>query len=518
MPADVAAVDGLRRRAVSGFCLYDVASSAFVTTVVTAVGGPFVLAVARRGSVDGRADLLGIHLRPGTVFALATSLSVLLQIAFLPLLGAAADRSDAKRRLLGRGTAVGVVATLALSVVPLGSPLLAVAAFVVANVAFGVGVLAYNAYLHDVAEPADSDRVSARAFAAGYAGGGLLLAVDLLVVLLHARLGLSKTGAARVAIASAALWWGAFGALSVRRLRAVEELHPRHPHDPHHPDPSLDHPHDPHHPDPSLDQRNQQGLQRPLGTPAGSVDHGVGGEGGDGDNGDEGGEGGSALGRLKESVQALRALPGTARFLLSFLLFNDAIQAVVGLSAVFLTQELYVSRGLQESDATTFLLTLVLVIQVVAVPGSVLSARLAGRVGTKAVLVGELVVWVGVVLFAVTGLRSTTAAYGLGVVIALVLGGTQSLARSLFSRMVPAGRQASFFGFYELAERGTAWIGSLVFGVVLEVTGDYRGALLSLLVLFAAGGLLLVSTDTDAAVASVASADGGGQGVQLGEV
>ena len=470
--------DAVRRRAVSGFCLYDVANSAFVTTVVTAVGGPFVLAVARRGAVHGRADLLGLHLRPGTVFALATSLSVLLQVAFLPLLGAVADRSDAKRRLLVRGTAVGVLATLLLSIVPLGSPLLAVVAFVVANVAFGVGVLAYNAYLHDVAEPADTDRVSARAFALGYAGGGLLLAVDLLVVLLHGKLGLSKGGAARVAIASAGLWWGAFGALSVQRLRAVELL----PHD----------------------QRSPQGRSAAPPSPAAPVGHGVGGR--------------SAVAQLRDSLRALLALPGTARFLLSFLLFNDAIQAVVGLSAVFLTQELYVAKGLQESDATTFLLTLVLLIQVVAVPGAFLSARLAGRVGTKAVLVGELVVWVGVVLFAVTGLHSTTSAYALGVVIALVLGGTQSLARSLFSRMVPEGRQASFFGFYELAERGTAWIGSLVFAIVLELTGDYRGALLSLLLLFAAGGLLLVSTDTDAAVASVARADGGWQGVELREV
>jgi len=94
------APDVLRRRAITGFCLYDVANWAFVTTIVTAVGGPFVVAVARRGAVDGRADLLGLHLRPGSVFALATSLSVLLQVAFMPLLGAVADRSEAKRWLL----------------------------------------------------------------------------------------------------------------------------------------------------------------------------------------------------------------------------------------------------------------------------------------------------------------------------------------------------------------------------------------------------------------------------------
>ena len=440
-------VEAARRRATSGFCLYDVANSAFVTTVVTAVGGPFIVAVAKHGSQHGRAELLGLHLRPGAIFAYATSLSVLLQVLALPLLGAVADRTSAKRALLVRGTAVGVVATLALAVVPLGSPLLAVLAFVVANVAFGVGVLAYNAFLHDVARPEETDRVSARAYAQGYAGGGFVLAIDLVVVQAHGALGLSKGDAARVAIASAGLWWGAVGAIAARRLQAVELL-----------------------PTP----------------PPGPVTPG------------------GAVRQLRSSLAALRALPHTARYLLAFLLFNDAIQAVVSLSAVVLTQELYVAKGLQESDATAFLLTLVLLIQVVAVPGAWLSARFAEQVGTKTVLLAELAVWAAIVLYAVVGLNSTTAAYGLGVFIALVLGGTQALARSLFSRMVPEGRQASFFGFYELAERGTAWIGSLVFGIVLEVTGSYRGAFFSLLALFAAGGLLLASTDTDAAIEDAA--------------
>ncbi len=111
-----------------------------------------------------------------------------------------------------------------------------------------------------------------------------------------------------------------------------------------------------------------------------------------------------------------------------------------------------------------------------------------------------MVGWIGVVAFAVFVLQSTTAAYLLGVVIALVLGGSQALARSLFSSMTPEGRQASFFGFYELAERGTAWVGTLVFAIVLDLTGSYRGALLSLLALFVAGGALLLTVDTDKAI------------------
>jgi UMF1 family MFS transporter len=211
--------------------------------------------------------------------------------------------------------------------------------------------------------------------------------------------------------------------------------------------------------------------------------------------------------QLLGSLRALRALPGTARYLVAFLLFNDAIQAVVALSAVVLTQELFVAKGQESDDATPFLLQLILLIQVVAVFGALVSARLARRYGAKATLLMTLVLWSSVVVYAVVALDSTAAAYAMGIVIALVLGGSQALARSLFSSMVPQHRQASFFGFYELAERGTAWVGTLIFAIVLDITGSYRGALLSLLVLFVAGGLLLAATDTDAAIAAAREAE-----------
>jgi UMF1 family MFS transporter len=88
----------------------------------------------------------------------------------------------------------------------------------------------------------------------------------------------------------------------------------------------------------------------------------------------------------------------------------------------------------------------------------------------------------------------------MGGVIAIVLGGSQALSRSLFSQMIPPGREASFFGLYEISERGTSWIGPLVFGLVVGVTNSYRQAILSLIVLFVVGAIVLVFTDTDAAI------------------
>jgi UMF1 family MFS transporter len=442
---------------VSGFALYDVANSAFVTTVVTAVGGPFLTALAEDAAgADDRISVLLLQPRAASVFAYAVSLSVLLQVVALPVLGALADRPVAKRRLLVVSTAVGSAATVALALTPPGTVLPGLAAFVVANVAYGAAILAYNAYLGDVAELPDRHRVSALGFAAGYAGGALVLAVSLALVTAADPLGISRGTAVRLAIGLSALWWAALGAVAVRRLDAVREL------------PGWD-------PTPVTERLAEQ--------VAGS------------------------LRQLRGSLAALRALPGTARFLLAFLLFNDAIQAVVALSAVVLEEELFVAKGLPRDDATPFLLQLVLLIQVIAVFGAGVSGRVAERFGAKRTLLATLVVWVAIVVYAVVALDSTTAAYALGCAIAVVLGGSQAIARSLFSSMVPARRQASFFGFYELAERGTAWVGTLLFAVVLDVTGSYRGALLSLLALFVSGGVLLAATDTDRAVAAARQAD-----------
>ena len=435
-------------RARSGWVLYDVANSAFVTTVVTALGGPFLTALAEAAAgADDRVELLGWEPRAGSVYAYVTSASVIVQVLMLPVIGALADHHRGKQRVLAAGTAAGVAATL-LVAVSTGWQLAALG-LLVANVAFGAAIVAYNAFLADVAAPHERDRVSSQGFAAGYLGGAVVLALALAALSIGPSVGLSTNLVVRGSVVLAGLWWGGFGLVAMRRLVHVGD--------------------------------GAVPLPRSLAA------------------------------QVRTSVRDLRAVVGelrrlrlTARFLVAFLLFNDAIQAVIALASVFLTEELYVAQGRPAEDATSFLLALILMIQVVAIAGALGFARLAWRIGTKPALLVSLVGWVGVVVYAYLALRTTGQAWALGAVIALVLGGSQALARSLFSLMIPRGRQASYFGIYELAERGTAWIGTLVFAVVVDVTGSYRLAILSLLVLLVGGGALLAATDTDEAIRAAA--------------
>jgi UMF1 family MFS transporter len=203
----------------------------------------------------------------------------------------------------------------------------------------------------------------------------------------------------------------------------------------------------------------------------------------------------SALGALWSE---LARLPQTRRYLIAYMAFNDAIQTVIAVASVFLAQELFVSRGLPTNEA--FLMGLVLMVQFVAFGGALLFERIAVRFDAKTAILVSLAIWTGIVVYAYGWLQTVAQAWIMGMVLGTVLGGSQALSRSLFSQMIPSGHEAAFFGVYEITERGTSWIGPFLFGLVATVTGSYRHAILSLVVLFLAGMTMLLFTDTEQAI------------------
>jgi len=195
-----------------------------------------------------------------------------------------------------------------------------------------------------------------------------------------------------------------------------------------------------------------------------------------------------AFAQLRDTFVELRGYPQTLLFLLAYLFFNDGIQTVIGSSSLYGTLEL----GLSQSQV---LLTF-LVVQFVAVGGALIFGRVAGRIGAWRTVLGGLVVWtlvVGVAYFVPSGVF--TAFLALGILIGLVMGGTQALARSLYSQLVPRGRESEFFSLYQAMERGTSWFGTLLFGVVHQLTHSYRLSIVALVAFFVIGGVLLSRVD-----------------------
>jgi UMF1 family MFS transporter len=424
-------------REVFGWKMYDWANSAFYTTVVGALFSPYITRLAQDAVGKGGTVMdLGFL---GSVTAesfptLCVSISVGAQVVLLPILGALGDYSNLKKRLMAVFCYTAVIANALLFFISGNLYLLGGLLFIIANVCFGASMVFYNAFLPEITTEDQRDKVSSRGFAYGYFGGGLLLSLNLILVLGAERLGISAGMAVRLSFLSAALWWGGFAIITFRRLKTREAL-----------------------------------KQLPPGQKfltAGFVE-------------------------LGSTFKELKRLPHTLKYLIVYLIYNDGIQTVIFASSVFLEQELF--RG----PNPTFLLSIFLVVQFVAVIGALLFERLASVIKTKNAILVSLFLWSGVVIYAYAFLHNTYQAWVMAIVIAIVLGGSQALSRSLFSLMIPRGRESSFFGIYEVSERGTSWMGPLLFSIVVARTGSYRQALLSLIVFFVVGlvGLFFINTD-----------------------
>jgi UMF1 family MFS transporter len=168
---------------------------------------------------------------------------------------------------------------------------------------------------------------------------------------------------------------------------------------------------------------------------------------------------------------------------------------VITQASVFGSEELGV-------DQTT-LIGAVLLVQVLAVAGALLMGRLAARYGAKRTVLGALVAWTAIVgagYFLPAGAPPFFFALAAG--IGLVMGGSQALSRSLYAQLVPAGKEAEFFSLYEVSDRGTSWLGPLVFGLAYQLTESYRAAIISLVVFFVVGFVLLLRVPVERAAAA----------------
>src|SRR5690349_16485338 len=199
------------KREIFGWTMYDWANSAFSTTVITVFLNPYLSGIAATAAnADGFINVLGFSIRPDSFFTYCISLSVLLQVFFLPILGAIADYSHLRKRMLQIFAVLGSTATVLLFFVVPGWHLLGGLLLIIGNLSFGASIVFYNAYLPDIASADQQDQVSSRGFAMGYAGGGLLLLLNLVLFALKGALGLDSAFVARLSIASAGVWWLGF--------------------------------------------------------------------------------------------------------------------------------------------------------------------------------------------------------------------------------------------------------------------------------------------------------------------
>ncbi len=422
-----------RSREQKSWYWYDWANSAFATTVAGVLFGPYLIAIAEEAAVNDEVSVFGIGVDPGALPAFVITASTIISAVLLPLLGAVADRTERKKDLLAGFAWVGAVFAALLFFMTGDNWQLGALTFIAANLCFAAAAVFNDAILPLISTEAERDRVSSRGWAFGYAGGGLLLALNFVVVSFYDTFGITEGMAVRLSLLSAAVWWAGFTLIPFLGLK--------------------------NHPPADVAQV-------------------------------EGGIFARSFGQLWSTLKDLRHYPVALTFLLAYLFFNDGIQTVISQASVYGVEELDFATG-------TVLATYLLVqfVAIFGALGFGRAAGrfgtkntiLGGLVGWMAIVTSAL--WVPE--------RALVPFLLLGVAIGIVLGGTQALARSYFSLFIPRGKEAEYFGLYHAMDRGTSWFGTLVFGLVYIATDSYRPAIFALIIFFVLGGLLLMRVDTE---------------------
>jgi MFS transporter, UMF1 family len=408
------------RREIVAWAMYDWANSAYSVLLITVLNGYILSLFPEPDNKDAAFPVvyLGDNAIDGkVVYAWSIGFSMFIAAILSPIVGALAD-GRANKRLWLRGTALaGAACGMSLGLIPPAYPWAIAAMFVLTCFFFELAFGFYNAFLPEIADEASMNRVSAQGFAAGYVGGGIALAIAFALVLFGDYVGLETT-LSRVR-ASLILMGLWWGIFSLPAILILR--------------------------DKSLPRSREMAFTAAAGQ---------------------------AVREVKTTLSHLRQYQALAWFLIGFLFYNDAVQTVLTQASTFARDEI----GLEDAS----LMPVILMIQFVSMPGALFMGWLADKIGQKPALYICLAVWVAVLSFS-WWVTSETEFWIMGAVVALVMGGIQSVSRSIMGLMTPANRTAEFFGFYNLSSKATSFIGPFTFGLVIQLTGSARLAILSLL-------------------------------------
>jgi UMF1 family MFS transporter len=413
--------------------MYDWANSAFATTIIAALL-PIYFATVVVPS-DGwifRFGGIEILTNATTLWGFLSGTTALFVFLTAPILGAIADIAESKKKFLMTFCFGGSLFTTLLFFSQSGDVWMTMIFFFLANTCFISANIFYDSFLPHIASRSKIDQVSGRGYAYGYLGGGLQFLICIILILTHNKIGIEKTMAVRISLLFSGIWWAGFSIITLVWLQEPRNSKTS--------------------PQQSQGENNSWTYLR------------------------------SGISRTWHTILSVKKHRNLTIFLIAFMFYNDGIHTVIRMAAIYGKEEL----GLKNQT----LMGTLLLVQFIGIGGALLFSRISKTFGSKRILIFVLFLWLGILCYAYL-MTSALDFWIMGMAVGLVLGGSQAISRSLYGSMIPVKESAEFFGFYSVFEKFSAIWGPFLFGIIRQVTGTSRLAILSLVGFFIIGIVLL---------------------------
>lgn len=418
------------KKVLNGWAMYDWANSVYNLVITTTFFPVYYTEMTKAAPFNGQVTFLGRTYVNTALYNYALAFTYLLVAFTLPMLSSIADYKGNKKSFMKFFCTLGAIACSSLYFFNEDRFSLGIICMMVAAFGFYSSLVFYNSYLPEIAAEKDRDRISARGFTFGYIGSVLMQLVGFALVMFWDSIPFLKGEGHAIRFTFLLVGIWWIGFAQIPFSRL------------------------------------------PKGVPA-VIDH-------DKKNIFSGG-----YIELKKVFKMLMNMPVVKRFLIAFFFYNMGVQTVMLAATNFGSKVLNL-------PSTNLIITIVL-IQLVAIGGAYLMAKLSGRYGNFPVLIGVVIFWIGVCVAGYM-MKTEYQFYALACAVGLVMGGIQSLSRSTYSKLMPPTKDtASFFSFYDVTEKVAIVIGLSAFGFIEELTGNMRNSVLSLMAFFALGLIWLIA-------------------------
>lgn len=416
--------------------MYDWANSAYNLVITATIFPAYFIAVTadKDPATLDKVSFFGWETVNSSMLNYALAFAYLLVAIISPILSSIADYRGTKKRFMKIFTYLGGAACCGLFFFDAKHVEYALVLAMIGAIGYSGGIVFYNAYLPEIAEEKQHDGLSAKGYAYGYVGSVILQLICIVFVESDFE---DPTFASRLSFLLVGLWWIGFAQIPFKVLA--------------------------------------DGFPTKSETRHNILTNG--------------------FHELHDVWKQLQHLPLLKIFLAAFFFFSMGVQTVMLAAAEFAVKEIQMEvDGVWVSLGTQQLIMIVVIIQLVAIVGALLMARLSVYIGNIKVLMLTVLLWIAICFMAY---RTHTAIqfYLLAGAVGLVMGGIQSMSRSTYSKMMPRTKDTtSFFGFYNVAEKLAMALGIFSFGLIEDITGSMRNSIFALALFFLIGFILLFFT------------------------